>query len=131
MCISNISLVFLYIYHTVVRSSAVEDWQKSTKSNFSFIFYNRKNLQILKTMMLWSPSTTNYATKVGLILVGDKIQKAIPDICKYLWVCKKFSMKYMKYTFNQATVNSWNAKCKSNTFFNKAGRLNLLGEKFC
>ena len=35
----------------------------------------------------------------------------------------------MKYTFNQATVNSWKAKCKNNSAVpNKAERLNLLGE---
>ena len=69
----------------------------------------------------------------------DKYQKRIPDeimkeIGTYANVygtasaIKKFSTKYEKYTFNRTIVNSWKAKSKNKSVFNKAGRPNILGE---
>ena len=69
----------------------------------------------------------------------DKYQKGIPEEIKkevgtYANIygtasaIKKFSTKYEKYTFNRTTVNSWKAKSKEKSVFNKAGRPNILGE---
>ena len=69
----------------------------------------------------------------------DKYQKGIPEEIKkevgtYANIygtasaIKKFSTKYEKYTFNRTTVNSWKAKSKNKSVFNKAGRPNILGE---
>ena len=69
----------------------------------------------------------------------DKYQKGIPEEIKkevgtYTNIygtasaIRKFSTKYEKYTFNRATVNSWKAKSKNKSVFNKAGRPNIPGE---
>ena len=67
----------------------------------------------------------------------DKYQKGIPkeikkEVGTYVNIygtasaIKKFSTKYEKYTFNRTTVNSWKAKSKNKSVFNKAGRPNTL-----
>ena len=40
----------------------------------------------------------------------------------------KSFLRSKKYTFNRTTVNSWKAKSKNKSVFNKAGRPNILGE---
>ena len=94
-------------------------------------------------------STTNDIIKAEITLVEDEIQKSCSRPDKYqkgipeeikkevgtyaniygtASAIKKFSTKYEKYTFNQTTVNSWKAKSKNKSVFNKAGRPNILGE---
>ena len=94
-------------------------------------------------------SATNDITKAEITLVEDEIQKScsrpdeyqkgIPEeikkevgmyanIYRTASAIKRFSTKYEKYTFNRTTVNSWKAKSKNESVFNKAGRPNILGE---
>ena len=94
-------------------------------------------------------SATNDITKAEITLVEDEIQKSCSRPDKYqkgipeeikkevgtyaniygtASAIKKFPTKYEKYTFNRTTVNSWKAKSKNKSVFNKAGRPNILNE---
>ena len=75
----------------------------------------------------------------NLVVVLTNTKKGIPEeikkevgtyanIYETASAIKKFSTQYEKYTFNRTTVNSWKAKSKNKSVFNKAGRPNILGK---